>query len=165
MQNHTFVHCTLHTHLNMYICTLHGQMYSPKHSKQLKVEIVKHAVVSWVQIDLQCLTLLPYVNCVPPALIFLLLLRGKTVPGLCETQLPYPLYKRRKLCCQLHIDILHVMDEVINNTCRKERRMREREGWREGRSLLLVFMPMGRTIILPSPQDNITVHQNRDEQE
>ena len=52
MQNHTFVHCTLHTHLNMYICTLHGQMYSPKHSKQLKVEIVKHAVVSWVQIDL-----------------------------------------------------------------------------------------------------------------
>ena len=44
MQYHN-VHCTLHTYINMH--TVYGQMYSPNHSKQLKVEIVKHTVANY----------------------------------------------------------------------------------------------------------------------
>lgn len=73
---------------------------------------------------------------------------------------------------QLHVDVLHVVDKVsfnLNNACRKERRVREREEGKNGgnkgrRSLLLVFYTNGEDNhpgFTTLNQENITVHQHK----
>ena len=55
-------------------------------------------------------------NCVPQSLIFPLLLREKTVPGLCETHLPPPLYKREKLCTSTQNVFLYKGEKLCTPT-------------------------------------------------